>query len=68
MKNNNDFPELDYDAWLSKLIFFTDLSMHLNELNVKLQGYGIGIEIMLGIIIAFESKLHIFQRALETKS
>ena len=68
MKNNNDFPELDDDAWLSKLIFLTDLSMHLNELNVKLQGYGKSIEIMFGIIIAFESKLHIFQRYLETKS
>ena len=68
MKNNNDFPELDYDAWLSKLIFLTDLSMHLNELNVKLQGYGKSIDIMFGIIIAFESNLHIFKRDLETKS
>ena len=67
MKNNNDFSELDDNAWLGKLIFFTDLSMHLNELNVKLQGYGKGIDIMLGIIIAFESKLHIFQRDLELK-
>ena len=68
MKNNNNFPELDDDARLSKVIFLTDLSMHLNELNVKLQGYGKSIEIMFGIIIAFESKLHIFQRDLETKS
>ena len=58
MKNNNDFSELDNDARLSKLIVFTDLSMHLNELNIKLQGYGKSID----IIIAFESKLHIFQR------
>ena len=42
--------------------------MHLNELNVKLQGYGKSIDIMFGIIIAFESRLHIFQRDLETKS
>ena len=68
MKNNSDFPKLDDDAWLSKLIIFTDPSMHLNELNVKLQGYGKGIDIMFWIIIAFESKLRIFQRDLETKS
>ena len=42
--------------------------MHLSELNIKLQGYGKSIDIMLGIIIAFESKLHIFQHDLETKS
>ena len=42
--------------------------MHLNELNVKLQGYGKSIDIMLGIIIAFEGKLHIFQSDLETNS
>ena len=68
MKNNKDFPELDDDAWLCKLIFFTDLSMHLTELNVRLQGYGKSIDIMFGIIIAFESKLHIFLRDLETKT
>ena len=49
-------------------MFFIDLSMHLNELNVKLQGYGKSIDIMFGFIIAFESKLNIFQRELETKS
>ena len=42
--------------------------MHLNELNIKLQGYGKIIDNMDGIIIAFESELHIFQRDLETKS
>ena len=42
--------------------------MHLNELFAKLQVYGKSIDIMFGIVIAFESKLHIFQRDLETKS
>ena len=68
LKNNSDFPVLDDDARLSKLIFLYLSTNALNELNVKLQGYGKSIDIMLGIIIAFESKLHIFQRDLETKS
>ena len=62
MKNVNDFPELDDAAWLSNLMFFTDLSIHLNELNVKLQGYGKNVDVMFGLIFAFESKLKIFQR------
>ena len=68
MKNVNDFPELDDAAWLSNLMFFTDLSIHLNELNVKLQAYGKSVDVMFGSILAFKSKLKIFQRDLETKS
>ena len=68
MKNVNDFPELDDAAWLRNLMFFTDLSIHLNELNVKLQGYGKSVDVVFGLIFAFESKLKIFQCDLETKS
>ena len=41
-------------------MFFTDLSIHLNELKVKLQGYGKSVDVMFGLILAFESKLKIF--------
>ena len=47
IKNVNDFPELDDAAWLSNLMFFTDLSIH--ELNVKLQGYGKSVDVMFGL-------------------
>ena len=37
-------------------------------MNVKLQGYGKSVDVMFGLILAFKSKLKIFQRDLETKS
>ena len=36
MKNNKDFLKLDHVAWLSCLMFFADLSIHLRKLNVML--------------------------------
>ena len=36
--NKQQFTELTNLDWLSTLMFFTDLSLHLNEVNVKLQG------------------------------
>ena len=35
-------------------MFFTDFSLHLNELNVKLQGFGKSIDVMFGMIRCFE--------------
>lgn len=64
----HDFPQLNDFSWLSKLMFFTDFSLHLNELNVKLQGFGKSIDVMFGLIKSFECKLSIFQRDLESKS
>ncbi|KAK1329495.1 hypothetical protein QTO34_011685 [Cnephaeus nilssonii] len=46
----------------------TDLSVHINELNLKLQGFGKSIDIMFGYIKAFESKVKIFKRDVETKT
>ena len=51
-----------------KLMCFTELSVYLNKLNVKLQGYGKSFDAMYGHVSAFESKLDIFQRDLETKA
>ena len=60
MKNVNDFPELYNAAWLSNLMYFTDLSIHLNELNVQPQGYGKSGDVMFGLILAFEVSLRFF--------
>jgi hypothetical protein len=46
--------------WPSKLMFFTDLCLHLNELNSKLQGFNKTVIVMFDLIKAFEAKLNIF--------
>jgi len=63
--NKQQFTELTNVDWLSRLMFFTDLSLHLNEVNVKLQGSGKTVDIMFDIIKAFEGKLKIFKRDVE---
>ena len=32
------YPELDEENWLVKLMFLVDITMHLNERNLRLQG------------------------------
>ncbi|KAK1346679.1 hypothetical protein QTO34_000539 [Cnephaeus nilssonii] len=60
--------KLNDDKWVNTLMFFTDLSVHINELNLKLQGFGKSIDVMFGYIKAFESKVKIFKRDVETKT
>lgn len=38
LNEKEHFPELNDKEWLSKLMFLTDISKHLNELNLSLQG------------------------------
>ncbi|KAK1345167.1 hypothetical protein QTO34_013877 [Cnephaeus nilssonii] len=67
-KDLGNFPQLNDDKWVNTLMFFTDLSVHINELNLKLQGFGKSIDIMFGYIKAFESKVKIFKQDVETKT
>ncbi|XP_069588396.1 general transcription factor II-I repeat domain-containing protein 2-like [Ranitomeya imitator] len=67
-KNLGNFPQLYDSKWVNNLMFFTDLSVHINELNLKLQGFGKSIDVMFGYIKAFESKLKIFKRDVDTKT
>ncbi|KAK1345457.1 LOW QUALITY PROTEIN: hypothetical protein QTO34_007914 [Cnephaeus nilssonii] len=67
-KDLGNFPQLNDDKWVNTLMFFTDLSVHINELNLKLQGFGKSINVMFGYIKAFESKVKIFKRDVETKT
>ncbi|KAK1338701.1 hypothetical protein QTO34_019358, partial [Cnephaeus nilssonii] len=67
-KDLGNFPQLNDDKWVNTLMFFTDLSVHINELNLKLQGFGKSIDVMFGYIKAFESKVKIFKRDVETKT
>jgi len=41
-------------------MFFTDLILHLNTLNKKLQGREKTIEVMFGLIRGFEIKIDMF--------
>ena len=67
-KDLGNFPQLNDDKWVTTLMFSTDLFVYINELNLKLQGFGKSIDIVLGYIKAFESKLTIFKRDGETKT
>ena len=53
------FKGLFDSQWILKLIFFTDLCLHVNELNTGLQGRNKTIIIMFDLIKAFEAKLRV---------
>ena len=63
--NKQKYSELTDVNWLGRLMFFTDFTLHLNELNTKLQGFGKTVDEAFDIITAFEKKLKIFKRDLE---
>nr|KAF6378703.1 hypothetical protein mMyoMyo1_009629 [Myotis myotis] len=67
-KDLANFPQISDHKWVSNLMFFTDLSVHMNELNLKLQGFGKSIDVMFVYIKSFESKLKILKRDIETKT
>jgi hypothetical protein len=65
--NKQKYLELTDVDWLSRLMFFTDFTLHLNELNTKLQGFGKTVDEAFDIITAFEKKLTIFKHDLEKR-
>ncbi|KAK3876626.1 hypothetical protein Pcinc_018599 [Petrolisthes cinctipes] len=50
-------PELEHPEWIMKLVFLTDLTCHLNALNLKLQGRDKHPAAMLGVVTAFQNKI-----------
>ncbi|GFU32905.1 general transcription factor II-I repeat domain-containing protein 2A [Trichonephila clavipes] len=46
---------------LLKLVFFTDVCHHFNELNIRLQGPNKTVIVMMDLIRAFEAKLYVFR-------
>ncbi|CAG9815991.1 unnamed protein product [Phaedon cochleariae] len=64
----DQYPQLLDVMWLSKLMFFTDICQHFNELNVKLQGTNKTIIVMTDLIRAFDAKLHVFRNDIITKN
>ncbi|KAJ4945074.1 hypothetical protein JOQ06_013612 [Pogonophryne albipinna] len=59
-------PELDNTDWLLQFHYLVDITGHLNQLNVKMQGIGNTISSLQQAVFAFESKLEVFLRDIET--
>ncbi|XP_074026226.1 EPM2A-interacting protein 1-like [Leptinotarsa decemlineata] len=51
--------------FLRQLAFITDLTNHLNKLNLSLQGRNQTVSDLIGMINGFRNKLNVFKRALE---
>ncbi|GFW54553.1 general transcription factor II-I repeat domain-containing protein 2A [Trichonephila clavipes] len=58
------YPQLMDIMWLLKLMFFTDICQHFNELNIKLQGSNKTVIVMMDLIHAFEAKLYVFKNTI----
>ncbi|GFX30983.1 general transcription factor II-I repeat domain-containing protein 2A [Trichonephila clavipes] len=61
------YPQLMDIMWLLKLMFFTDICQHFNELNIKLQGPNKTVIVMMDLIHAFEAKLYVFRNDIITR-
>lgn len=59
--NKREHEVLCDHSWLTKLAFLTDITKHLNDLNLKLQGQMKCLSDMILTIDAFKSKLTLFK-------
>ncbi|XP_072282287.1 general transcription factor II-I repeat domain-containing protein 2-like isoform X2 [Pyxicephalus adspersus] len=65
-EKGQEYPQLTDMAWLTNLMFFTDLTLHFEVLNKQLQGLGKTAERMFFHIKTFEKKLQVFETDLES--
>uniref|UniRef100_A0A3Q3DRZ8 HAT C-terminal dimerisation domain-containing protein n=1 Tax=Hippocampus comes TaxID=109280 RepID=A0A3Q3DRZ8_HIPCM len=63
---NVEHPELADTEWLLKFYYLVDMTEHLNQLNVKMQGIGNTILSLQQAVFAFENKLQLFIADIET--
>ena len=68
MGKSDEFPELSDSDWLCDFVFAVDIFLHVNELNVKLQGKDQFVHEMYTNVRAFKSKLILFSRQISNKS
>ena len=54
------YPQLEDEKWILKLVFLADITGHLNELNLRLQGAGQTVLDMFETWNAFVAKLAVF--------
>ena len=62
---NVEHPELANTEWLLKFYYLVDMTEHLNQLNVKMQGVGNTVLSLQQAVFAFENKLKLFIEDLE---
>ncbi|KAJ3584302.1 hypothetical protein NHX12_014798 [Muraenolepis orangiensis] len=67
-EKGHDNPELEDEKWVVKLMFLTDITGHLNKLNLKLQGAGQTVLDMFDTWKAFVGKLAIFSDDVATST
>uniref|UniRef100_A0A671VCZ0 SPIN-DOC-like zinc-finger domain-containing protein n=1 Tax=Sparus aurata TaxID=8175 RepID=A0A671VCZ0_SPAAU len=63
---NVEHPELANTEWLLKFYYLVDMTEHLNQLNVKMQGVGNTVLSLQQAVFAFENKLELFIADTET--
>uniref|UniRef100_A0A8C5QD50 General transcription factor II-I repeat domain-containing protein 2A n=1 Tax=Leptobrachium leishanense TaxID=445787 RepID=A0A8C5QD50_9ANUR len=63
---NVEHPELANTEWLLKFYYLVDMTEHLNQLNVKMQGVGNTVLSLQQAVFAFENKLELFIADIET--
>lgn len=59
-EKDSPVPELEDNSWMQDLAFLTDMMLHLNQLNTRLQGSNQLVHTLSEAVKAFEVKLHIF--------
>lgn len=57
---------MSHGAWIERVAFLTDITGHLNTLNLQLQGKKLFITDMFHSVTAFENKLHLFSSQLSS--
>ena len=66
-EKNSPVSELEDVTWLQDLAFLSDMMMHLNQLNIKLQGSNQLAHVLYESVQAFETKLSIFIAHLQVR-
>uniref|UniRef100_A0A8C8RPP1 Uncharacterized protein n=1 Tax=Pelusios castaneus TaxID=367368 RepID=A0A8C8RPP1_9SAUR len=67
-ENGQNFPETEDNKWLCKLMFLTDITGHLNELNLCLQGEGQTVLDFYETWKAFVAKLAVFSQDIRSST
>nr|CAI5870151.1 unnamed protein product [Callosobruchus analis] len=66
-EKHSPLTELQINAWLWKLAFYVDLTKHVNELNLRLQGENQHLPDLYTNIKSFRKKLILFQSQLRSE-